>query len=202
MFNLRKLAANLAVVLLLATILAGPAWAKGDPVEARVEGPGLDQPIELTDSRLMSTLNPWAGEFADWDGALVEDPPNLDETYRVSVYTDLRQDAEARDLVYVFYYHPNDEGQRGLIYTPGKGEEWYETNVSTIFAGRDGKWRPARETLDSALRPLLQSQGDGGQGTIAGALSSSMTAVVIALGLALVAAAILGRPALARLRST
>lgn len=201
MFNLKRLVASLAIVLLSAVLMATSAWAKGDPVEIRIEGPGLEQPIEVTDPQLMSTFNPWAGEFAHWEDGLVQDAPNIDDTYRVSVYTDLREDAAARDLVYVFYYHPNYEGNQGAVYLPGKGEEWYETNVSTIFAGRDGEWHPARDTLDNALRPLLQSQMDGGQGTIAGALSTSMTTVVIALGLALVAATILGRPALAKLRS-
>lgn len=202
MFNLKRLVASLVIVLLLAPVIAAPAWAKGDPVEAMIDGPGLDQPIEVTDPELMSTLNPWAGEFADWNDGLVQDPPNIDDTYRVSVYTDLREDAAARDLVYVFYYHPNYEGDQGVLYLPGEDEEWYQTNVSTIYAGRDGEWHPARQNLDAALRPLLQSHLDSAQSVPSGTLSSSTAAIVFTLVLALLAAsAILGRPALARLRS-
>jgi len=54
----------------------------------------------------------------------------------------------------VFYeYDPATE--RGYVYLPGRKDEWYQLNVSTIFHGVEGKWFRAWSVWDNVARPLI-----------------------------------------------
>lgn len=178
-------------VLLVSLFSAGFALAKGDPTGATIEGPGLSRAIEVTDPELLSLLNPWAGDFANWEDDLISFPPSLDETYLIQVSAGIDGASGNPDLVYVFYYHPNSQEGSGAVYLPGRGEEGYTTNVATILAGRDGEWHPATRAFDAAIRPLISGQSATGIARWIEPITSS-TAPWVAL-LILGAALYLGR---------
>lgn len=189
MYRARKLLVIGGLVILLASTAVGVALAKGDPVMATIQGPGLARSIEVTDPATLSVLNPWAGEFANWEDGPVAPATSLEAAYQVSIFTDLLGKPDELDLVYVFYYDPNFDGDWGLIYVPGPGETFYSMNIATIYAGRDGKWHPASRALDVALRPRLLERFSPPRNMLSEMLNISPAYCLVAIAVLLVVGA-------------
>ena len=60
-------------------------------------------------------------------------------------------------LVYVVSYSLDTSTGRGYVYLPGKKDERYRLNVSTIFRGVEGSWFRASVEWDSIARELIQT---------------------------------------------
>ena len=58
-------------------------------------------------------------------------------------------------LVYVVFYEYDPATEHGYIYLPGRTDDWYGLNVSTILHGVEGKWFRAWSVWDSVARPLI-----------------------------------------------
>lgn len=197
MKEIKKLLGIAGLVLVWTMVVVGLASAKGEPTSASITGPGLSRRIEIRDSEVLAILNPWIGGFADWRDGLVNAPPHMDSTYRVSVFMSADGKSKAPEPIYVFYYDPNFEGEWGLVYVPGTGEDWYSTNVATIIAGREGEWHPASEALDAALRPLIENHLGQAQSGWSEVVSKPTTLISLVLVIALLmTAAIVGRRAI------
>jgi hypothetical protein len=140
-------------------ILAAPVLAKGSAELITIQGPGLEEPYEITDSEVLSRFNPWAAQFIGDAGPLGTPPDVGDQTpYEVSFY--FGDNKGGLDLGYVFYYYTDPNEGQGFIYLPGKDEPYYRVNNSTILRGRqDGTWYQATPAWDAAALELLQNQG-------------------------------------------
>jgi len=58
-------------------------------------------------------------------------------------------------LIYVVFYEYDPATAKGYIYLPGRTDEWYRVNVSTIFRGVEGRWFRATTEWDNFARPLI-----------------------------------------------
>jgi hypothetical protein len=93
----------------------------------------------------------WVDTFiADWSQGVTEHPKGL-HRYEVSCYAKLPNER----LIYVVFYEYDPATAHGYIYLPGRTEEWYRLNVSTIFRGVEGRWFRAWSGWDSVARPLI-----------------------------------------------
>ena len=137
--------------LLVLLCSASAAFAKGPAEKISISGPGLAAPIEITDPQLLQPFSPWSDAFFDQQRSVLAESPNSGNVYQVLIFADSR-------VFYAFNYIP---GSPGIIYLPGQGEEWYETNVSTILrsGGWEGHWHYASREWDDLIGSLLADQG-------------------------------------------
>jgi hypothetical protein len=122
------------------------AFAKGPADKITISGPGLVEPVEMTDPQSLERFSPWGDEFFDSYLGVLAEPPKPDTTYQVRIYVGQRDP-------YTFQYAPL---YPGYVYLPGRGDEWYETNIGTINRpGLDGHWLYASAGWHDAAQPLL-----------------------------------------------
>jgi hypothetical protein len=158
----------------LAVLIVVPAaLAKGIANKITISGPGLSEPIEITNRELLSRFSPWSNAFLDQYEEPLKDLSAADNLYEVEFY--LQDSAGNLQVGYVFYYAP---GQPGTIYFPGMGEVWYQTNSSLRYGeGQDGNWFVASRAWDDAIQPLIVSASQSAGGEAGGADPKQVVAV-------------------------
>jgi len=143
-------------VLALAVMAAfvGTLQAKGPTVKLTVSGPTLSLPLDITDARVLSSANVFAGGFLA--GGSIAPDVSLPR-YRVSFHVELPKWMNAGVQVkYVVLYAKDSKTGRGFIYLPGRGEDGYRLNVGTIVRdGQDGVWHLAASEWAAALNTYL-----------------------------------------------
>jgi hypothetical protein len=128
---------------------ASTAFAKGSADRISISGPGLTAPIEITDPGILEPFSPWSDAFFDQQRGVLTESPKTGNVYQVTLSLE-------SDVLYAFNYIP---GSPGIIYLPGEGDEWYETNISTIMRnGLEGQWLYASREWDDLIGGLLQDQ--------------------------------------------
>lgn len=157
---------------LLVVLSAAPSTvlAKGITTKVVIEGPDLSKPIEITDRKILANFNVWAGPgtfstptppgfnpsapsfIIDWSQGPIDEIPKTAHKYQVSFYSEER----GEHPIYVVYYAVADTSSPGYVYLPGKGEEWWRTNVTSIARGVEGKWFHAWSAWESIARPLIE----------------------------------------------
>lgn len=150
---------NAALVFGVAIAASGSVSAKGPTVKITIAGGDLARPLELADAAALRDFDVWSGHFIDWAAGAPPEPASSVRPYEVSFYA--KGNSGAR-LVYVVNYCPNPSAGRGSIYLPGRGDQWYSLNISTIWrGGRDGKWHHASHAWDDLIRPLISANVSG-----------------------------------------
>jgi hypothetical protein len=160
---------TLAVVLVLLVTLSLPAllFAKGDVVCITIKGADLKTPIVITDPNVLMGFpvgtgpgtsssvpgfNPNApGFIIDWPHGPIGKPPKGLQRYEVSFYAKWPNER----LIYVVFWEYDPRSRQGYVYLPGKADEWYRLNVSTIFHGVEGRWFRAWRKWDNMASPLI-----------------------------------------------
>jgi hypothetical protein len=150
-------------------------FAKADISKITIRGAHLQTPIEITDPKTLANFNVWTGPgtsgtipkqgdkfVIEWSQGATESPKGL-QRYEVSFYAKLPNER----LVYVVLYEYDAVTERGYIYLPGSGDEWYRLNIGTIFHGVEGRWFRAWAEWDSVARPLIAAAS--------GSISKSVT---------------------------
>ncbi len=162
----RILAIVLATLLLVAPLRL---LAKGRTTRIVIEGPELSKPIEIMDPKTLANFNVWTGPgtfstqqpglkvdaasfIIDWyQGSIAEAPKGLHK-YQVSFYSE----EQSNRPIYVVFYAVTRTSEPGYVYLPGKGEEWWRLNVTSIMRGVEGKWFHAWSTWENIARPLIE----------------------------------------------
>jgi hypothetical protein len=163
----RLLLATLLTFLLLGT--ATRLFAKGETVKITITGFDLRAPIEIADPQVLRRFNVWAGPgtgstepgfnpnvpsfVVDWSYGSVSNVPDRLTSYEVSFYAKLPSER----LVYVVYYMYDPSARRGYVYLPGKDDEFYRLNISTIYHGVEGHWFRAWSAWDDVAAPLIKA---------------------------------------------
>jgi hypothetical protein len=130
--------------------MAAAISAKGATVRLTVAGPGLSSPVEVTSPDAIAA-NVWAGDFI---GHPTTEPDKAFPRYDVSFYVEPPR--KPVRMMYVVYYVRNPHTGQGFVYLPGRGDEWYRLNVSTILRdGQDGKWHEAVSAWSKAIATVL-----------------------------------------------
>lgn len=148
-----------SLLLLALLTLTLPATAKGPVDMITITGPGIDEPIEITDPEILSRFDPWAGQFLGTGGPLEVAPAiESEEPYQIFFY--LRDNSGELQLDYAFDYYPNPTDERAYIYLPGPVEPYYEVNTGSIIRDdSDGRWHIAMPTWDAMFQEQLQASG-------------------------------------------
>ena len=140
----------------LALIAASSALdAKGPTVKLTLSGPGLAQPVEITDPGLLHGSNVWMGSFLGATAAAA--PAVMAPIYTVAF--DVRLPEWQRAGVKTMYTVSvaRDARTGGLwLYLPGRGEPGYTLNVRTILRDtQDGRWHRPSPGWASAIAKYL-----------------------------------------------
>ncbi len=161
----------LVLVVLLLLAIPGELFAKATTSKIIIKGANLSAPIEITDPSVLAKFFVWTGAgtsctgcssppstqsfIVDWSHPMADHPGGL-HRYEVSFYAKMPDER----LIYVVFYEFAPASEHGYIYFPGKSDEWYRLNVSTIFHGVEGKWFHAWSAWESIARPLIASATD------------------------------------------
>jgi hypothetical protein len=141
---------GLLAALLVTSAMAARIAAKGTTVRLTLAGPALSSPVEVTSPDAIAA-NVWAGNFIENP---TTEPDKAFPRYAVSFYVESPRGPVR--MMYVVYYVRNPQTGQGLVYLPGRGEEWYRLNVSTILRdGQDGKWHEAESGWSEAIAAVL-----------------------------------------------
>jgi hypothetical protein len=160
---------TLAVALIALTCLVpSRLFGKGRTTKVLIEGSDLSKPIEITDRHILANFNVWTGPgtfssqpgfnvnapsfIIDWSQGPVAEVPQALQKYQVSFYSEELSERP----IYVVYYALSRSSESGYVYLPGKSEEWWRRNVTSIVRGVEGKWFHAWSTWDNIARPLIE----------------------------------------------
>ena len=167
-----------SVLTLLMLIVPVTASAKGETVRIEITGGTLKTPLEITTANVVDNFSIWtglgvrvngqsvyqnanmqAGAFIDWPKGTIREPPKGTQRYKVSFFCVFPRKKVAQ-LAYVVLYEADSETGRGYMYLPGRGDEGYELNVSSIshdFEGHfEGHWFYASDAWERLVRPLVE----------------------------------------------
>jgi len=107
--------------------------------------------VEATNSAALA--NVWAGAFL---GDPAEPPGAGEPRYQVSFYVVPPREHDERVMYVVRYVRDPSMPGGGFVYLPGRGEEYYSLNVSTILRPeQDGRWHRARADWSRAINSAL-----------------------------------------------
>lgn len=158
-----------AFAIALSLILASRLLAKGTTTKIVIEGADLAMPVEITDRNILANFHVWTGPgtfssqaafnpnapsfIIDWSQGPATEAPQALRKYQISFYSD---ELSKQRPIYVVYYALSPGSEQGFVYLPGKSEEWWGLNVSSILRGVEGKWFHAWSTWEGVARPLIE----------------------------------------------
>jgi len=135
-------------------------FAKAPTSKITIKGPDRKR-IEITDPRVLVNFRVWAGPetssdeakslIVDWSRGPIAEPSLGLQRYEIDFYVKLPEER----LMYVVFYEFDPSTRQGYVYLPGKSEDWYSLDVSTIYHGVEGKWFHAWSTWDELAGPLI-----------------------------------------------
>jgi hypothetical protein len=121
-----------------------------ETVKLTISGPGLPQSIEVTDPFALALASVFSGEFI---GTPATEPDPSWPRYAVAFDV---QTLDRVKMAYVVSYSRSRWTGEGFIYLPGRGENWYRLNISTIIRdGQDGRWHHAPAAWSHAINAHL-----------------------------------------------
>ncbi|MBI3695089.1 MAG: hypothetical protein HY238_09675 [Acidobacteria bacterium] len=161
--------------LLILSIVPSSLSAKGDIVKITIKGEGLTAPIEIYPN--IGEFSVWVGPgvrvngveqtggfnafIIDWSKGVAAQLPTGLQHYEVSFYSGCRKGGNCRtsepSIVYVVSYDYDPSTEQGFVYLPGKDDELYRLNTSTIFHGHglEGNWFRATGEWEKFARPRI-----------------------------------------------
>ena len=152
-------------------------FAKGPTTRITITGPTLAKAVAITDLEVLKDFNVWSGRgtfsgwvsreyegkvgfIIDWVSGVVASRPNELRTYELSFYTknDERPPNGTPDLqlVYVVPYAVDPVTGQGYVYLPGKSDNSYSLNTSSILRGCEGNWFRANAAWQTAFRNAVR----------------------------------------------
>jgi hypothetical protein len=140
-------------------LLGSVASSKASLSKLLLSGRGLPQPIEITDSQLLGSSNPWFGSFiAGWkepfDSAIASVPSNAAPRYQITFFANAS--GQEPHVIYVAYYVFESATHRGLVYLPGPHDPGYSLNIGTIVRPhQDGRWNPANPAWCDQMNSII-----------------------------------------------
>lgn len=151
------------------------ASAKSETIRLEIAGPGLAQPLEITDRTILHSFSFWngpgvsvngepvhltpeslesQGAFIEWPRGQLEEAPAGLPTYEVTFH----QRASGKHARYVIRYAFDPAKEGGYVYLPGPRDgAVYRDNVFSIYHGVEGNWFHSSRAWERLVRPLITS---------------------------------------------
>ena len=145
---------RILVVFLAAAAVQHITFAVGIKETARltISGPGLSQPLEVTDEHALALSNVFAGTFI---GEPAVNPPDA-ELPRYSIVFDVQAAEGVRAAAYTVLYCKDRWTGDAFVYVPGYGDDAYRRNIGTILReGQEGRWHRAARPWSQTINPHL-----------------------------------------------
>jgi hypothetical protein len=133
-------------MLLLSLFCSVPSFAKGITLSIVIAHNDGKKIVEITDADVVKKFQVFADVIADRVAGEVSAPPANLERYRVS----FKVENYPQPYVVQYVYDPS-EG-RGYMYTPGKGDDGYPTNIGMIIHHIEGKWFRTMASWDDVAK--------------------------------------------------
>ena len=146
---------------LIVALCPSSVYPKGSPNKIVITGGGLRRAIEINEREILKSFDPWMGQFIDRAKGPVAQPSRQDPAYDVFFYMKWSGRHSTHDrgklkMVYTMRYVPGHDGQPGYIYLPGRGEEFYNNNIGTIWREKeDGRWHQASAAWEVTMRRVI-----------------------------------------------
>ena len=169
----RKIA-SIVFSLIAVLIIQATAFAKGDTVKITVTNLQSGMLMELADYAAVKRFNVWEGAgvngaevpyakgfIADWSKLIIVVPSPALVRYQVKFYEGGKFSdgpachSEEPSLAYVVTYVYNPAMKQGYVYLPGKGDEFVDVNVRSIYRGVEGEWFVASAEWQTFVLPLI-----------------------------------------------
>jgi hypothetical protein len=144
-----KLHTGVLAALLVLSAMTATVIAKGNTVRLTVAGPSLLSAVEVVSPDAL-TANVFTGNFI---GNRTDEPDRTFPRYTVSFYIETLRNPVR--MMYVVGYVRNPQTGQEFVYLPGRGEEWYRLNVSTILRRQEGEWHHADGAWSNAIAAAL-----------------------------------------------
>jgi hypothetical protein len=128
--------------------------------------------MDITAPSILEGFNVWAGPatfvndvegtegfIVDWSSDPVAARPSGLRRYEVLFYVGATHSAGDQPAYVVLYEHDASSGH-GFVYLPGKSDERYALNTSTISRGHgfEGRWFRATTAWQNAVAKLLPTR--------------------------------------------
>jgi hypothetical protein len=137
----------------LVVLVVAPAFGKGQTVKLTVSGPGISQPIDVTDRDAISA-SAWGNDFFDVENGPIAAPDAALPRYVVQFYVQPPQGG-AVEMKYAVYLVLDRTAGRAMVYLPEPRDELYRLNSAMVREGQEGKWYFASAKWSRALRVAL-----------------------------------------------
>lgn len=146
--------------------------AKGETTQIVISGGGLGSPIRIADPVMLGRFYVWSGAgtfhsyaggpkiegtegfIVDWPAGIADDRPAGLPRYEVAFHV-----AGSAARAYTVLYEPDVAGDRGYVYLPGRGDEWFPANARVIWRGHgfEGHWLHATAAWQQAAASVIPS---------------------------------------------
>lgn len=138
------------------------------PDKIVISGGELKQPVEITDSEMLTKFDPWSGIFVDWKAPASMGPCNWE--YEVTYFkrgTGFKTEPTAAPpddqpgfrLIYGLRYCMGNGDEPGYVHLAGYTDKFWEQNVHAVWDGTQaGKWHPSTPAWKGFIRRELDGQ--------------------------------------------
>lgn len=164
-----RVAAALALCVVVAPASLG---AKGETTQIVISGGNLASPVRIADPVTLGRFYVWSGAgtfhsyargpkiegtegfIVDWPAGIADERPAGLPRYEVAFHV-----AGSAALVYTVLYEPDMSGDRGYVYLPDRGDEWFPANARVIWRGHgfEGHWLHATRAWQQAAASVIPS---------------------------------------------
>lgn len=146
-----------AAALVLCAMTGITLAAKGPTIELTIAPANGAPPIHITAGDAL--VHVWSDDFL---GPIAREPGAALERYQMAFHV-LPNRSRDVQVMYVVTYARNTAAGESFVYLPGRGEEHYSLNVSTILRGHEGRWHRAvskwADAVNKSLRDAAAQRG-------------------------------------------
>jgi hypothetical protein len=150
-----------AVVLIASLVFSSTTFAKSETFKLEVSGPGLSQPLVITEPEILDRFSIWGSPGIDWSRGTVSAALQA-QRYTVTFHQRGREPMHEWHRRYVITYGIDTATGEGYVYLPGPDDgEVYKRNTFSIFRDVEGNWFHASKEWETSVRPLIKRASNG-----------------------------------------
>ena len=142
----------IVIMVLAGLIMPESGETKGRTIELTITGPGLESPLHSTEESVTSA-SVWGGGHIDWAAGPIDKAVGETPVYLVHFWVELPRGPI--QMKYIIGFRWDYDSNRAIVCIPGKGNPWYNVNVSSIIRGNEGSCFYAEEKWGEAVQSVL-----------------------------------------------
>lgn len=159
------------IVILASLFVVLSASGKARTVMIRITGAEIAESLEITDPDIVGRFFVYTGPgvrvngqqvhlekegqpgaFIDWRKGTVEHPSGLNQ-FEIGFFCESRGELLCYRATYEYDPACN---QTGYIFLPGRGDDRYVLNTSTVYHGVEGNWFRSSPSWEKLVRPQIE----------------------------------------------